>query len=172
MITPQHSEESLFRSYLTAIVGRARHVLSWDRNFDYGVDGSIKHVERRGTRLTESGYCLDFQGKASVKWSIIGDEVIYDLEAKSFNDLISRASRPRAQPMVLILLCLPEDDKKWINVSEDQMLIRNCAYLHSLKGGPTTNTGTARIRISRSNCLTPDKLNEVLEQISEGTFNL
>src|SRR5687767_1656624 len=107
MITVHHSKELLCRSYLVALASRARQNILFGRELDYGVDGSFKHIEERGTRLHESGITLDFQAKASVNWLVDGNEVVYDLEKKTYNDLVSRSSMKRASPFYLILFCLP-----------------------------------------------------------------
>jgi hypothetical protein len=42
----------------------------------------------RQNRRVESGFSLSFQLKASTKWQLDSTYVIYDLEAKTYNDLI------------------------------------------------------------------------------------
>ena len=70
-------------------------------------DGTFRQVGRRGDRLLETGFALDFQTKASVDWTRENDNVVYSLEAKAYNDLVQRSNAERAIPFVGVLLCLP-----------------------------------------------------------------
>ena len=85
MITVQHSKELLCRSYLIAVASRAQQNVSFGEELDYCVDGSYKQVEKRGKRRHQTGIALDFQAKASVNWLIVGNDVVYDLEKKTYN---------------------------------------------------------------------------------------
>lgn len=118
MLTTPHCKESLSRAYITAVVGRARHKLNWNSEFDYGVDGYVRIIEKRGTRHHEINLGFDFQSKTTTKWSREGDEIIYDLEADAYNDLVVRAGTG-ALPFLLVLLCIPKEEDGWLDVSAD-----------------------------------------------------
>jgi Domain of unknown function (DUF4365) len=62
----------------------------------------------RQNRRVESGFSLSFQLKASTQWQLDADRVIYDLEVKTYNDLILRRSIRTATPCILILLRSPQ----------------------------------------------------------------
>jgi len=76
MLTIPHCKESLSRAYVTAVVGRSRNNLLWGREFDYGVDGSVRILEQRGTRIREIGMGFDFQSKSTIDWEVDGTDVI------------------------------------------------------------------------------------------------
>lgn len=88
MLTIPHCKESLSCAYITAVVGRARASIDWSRTHDYGVDGSVKQIIKTGSRHHESGFGFDFQAKSTASWEIEGEYVVYDLEAKTYNDLV------------------------------------------------------------------------------------
>src|SRR5262245_30405742 len=133
MITVQHAKELLCRSYLIAVASRAQQNVSFERELDYCVDGSFKQVEQRGKRRHETGIALDFQAKASIDWSIDGNDIVYDLEKKTYNDLVTRSAEKRATPFFLILFCLPKDEAHWATFSQEELIIKKCAYF----GRPT-----------------------------------
>ena len=160
LITIQHTQESLSLAYLHALSGKAGVNLRVDRVYDYGVDGSLLPVVIRGNRRVESGFHLDFQFKSSVNWQHDGPDVVYDLEAKTYNDLVTRD--PAAVRCVLLLLCLPADNVLWLESSENQMILRHCCYWSILEGEETPNTGTKRIRIPRANLLTIEEVQKML----------
>jgi hypothetical protein len=99
VLTDQHIAESLSRAYVRAIAGRAGLNLAI-REYDYGVDGSFDEVIVRQNRRVESGFSLSFQLKASTQWQLEAAQVVYDLEVKTYNDLILRRSIKTATPCI------------------------------------------------------------------------
>lgn len=169
MLTIPHCKESLSRAYVTAVVGRSRNNLLWAREFDYGVDGTVRILEQRGPRIREIGMGFDFQSKSTVDWDIDGSDVIYDLEAKAYNDLVERAGSG-SFPFLLILLCLPRDDSGWLDVSADKLILQKSAYWIKLCGPTTTNASTYRIRIPTANLFTPQAVTDILRDIKSGVM--
>ena len=87
----QHKKESLSEAYVRAVAGRVGIDVAVTSR-DYGVDGTFRETAVYNGRHFTTGYPLDFQLKASVNWKIDGDCVVYDLEAKTYNDLIRRST--------------------------------------------------------------------------------
>jgi hypothetical protein len=123
VLTDQHIVESLSRAYVRAIAGRAGLTLAI-REYDYGVDGSFDEVVVRQNRRTDSGFSLSFQLKASTQWQLDPSDVIYDLEAKTYNDLVLRRSIKTAIPCILLLLALPTDPAQWLICEESQLRLQ------------------------------------------------
>jgi hypothetical protein len=169
MLTIPHCKESLSRAYVTAVVGRARHQLLWGREYDYGVDGSVRILERRGHRIRETGLGFDFQSKTTVKWSSDGPDIVYDLDAAAYNNLAERGATG-ALPFLLILLCLPAEEERWLSASEDELILRKCSFWCKLDGGLTTNRATQRIRVPASNVFTPQAVASILQDIRTGAM--
>ncbi|MDX2044090.1 MAG: DUF4365 domain-containing protein [Acidobacteriota bacterium] len=167
MMTQQHVEEWLSHAYVMAIAARAG--VGIGRPFqDYGVDGTFSKIQFFSGRRFETGVKIDFQLKASKNWKIEGESVVYDLEAKTYNDIVNRSLRIRSTPLMLILLCLPQDSAQWLEQSEDHLIVRRCCYWSIFSGTATQNSHTARIRISRHQLFTPDVLMKLLDQVEEG----
>ena len=169
MLTIPHCKESLSRAYVTAVVGRSRNNLIWGREYDYGVDGSVRSLEQRGDRIRETGLGFDFQSKSTTDWEAEGAEIVYDLEANAYNDLVERAGTG-ALPFLLILLCLTKDDLTWLDVSGDRLILQKCAYWCQLDGTLTDNSATKRIRIPSGNIFTPDSVAAILQAIKKGAM--
>jgi Domain of unknown function (DUF4365) len=160
LLTEQHTQESLSLAYAHALAGQASVGLRIDRVFDYGVDGSLAQIVVRGTRHIESGFPIDFQLKSTIQWEHDGDHVVYDLEAKTYNDLVTRP--PEADRCILILLCLPRTREKWVEETEKEMILRHCCYWMHVVGKETDNAHTKRIRIPRANRLTVTGIQEMM----------
>jgi Domain of unknown function (DUF4365) len=166
VLTDQHIAEALSRAYVRAIAGRAGLNLAI-REYDYGVDGSFDEVAMRQNRRVESGFSLSFQLKASTQWQLDSTQVVYDLEAKTYNDLILRRSIRAATPCILILLALPTNAEQWLICEE--MQLRSC-YWEYLSGSPSENRASVRIRIPRSQRLTPKSLLTLIDNVKTGEW--
>jgi hypothetical protein len=160
LITESHTQECLSLAFVHALTGVAGVNLQVGRRHDYGIDGSFRPVSA-GSRHIETGFPVDFQLKSTINWEYADDHVIYDLEAKTFNNLVGRD--PNGVPCILILLCLPKATTDWLVGSETEMVLRNCCYWVQLSGTATENTSTKRIRIPRKNLLSVDGIREILK---------
>lgn len=167
MLTDQHIAEDLSRAYVQAVAAKAGVNLS-TRVHDYGVDGTFHPIRIVNGRRAEAGFPLDFQLKASKNWTMNEEHAVYDLEVKTYNDLILRKSTSGAIPCILILLCLPENPQEWLEISEEQLLLRRCCYWHYLTGDLTENTETIRVRIPKAQRLTLESLLALLQRVKEG----
>jgi hypothetical protein len=166
-ITIQHTKEQLCFAHLTAIAARAGvnlHFLGGAN--DYGVDGTFRSVtvdrDASGSRRRETGFGIDFQAKASISWLLRGNEILYDLERKAYNDLVRRSQA--AATFIVILLCLPRTSGEWHEATPEQATMRNACYWLSLQGAPTENTARIRVRFPLTNLLTADSLSAILAQ--------
>lgn len=162
MITEQHIQEGLSRSYIQAVAGIAGVNLLADREFDYGFDGTFRKVSFRGSRRVENSFPLDFQLKCTKNWALDDEYIVYDLESKTYNDLVTR--HPSGTGAILILLCLPENSSDWVEVSEDYLKVQRCCYYSRLSGDPVENENSSkRIWIPRENILTGSAVRAVLD---------
>jgi len=167
MITKQHRQEQLSRAYVHAIAAHAGLIFE-PAMTDYGVDGSIRVVQMRDGRRLVCGHSLDVQLKATTNWVVENDEVVYDVEAKTYNDLVDRFHEPRGTPMVLILMCLPENEVDWLSITTEQLVLRHNCYWCRVGGTRTNNTATQRIRIPRSHMLDQASVHELLDKVKKG----
>jgi Domain of unknown function (DUF4365) len=169
VLTDQHIAEALSRAYVRAIAGRAGLNLAI-REYDYGVDGSFDEVVVRQNRRVESGFSLSFQLKASTQWQLDDSNVVYDLEAKTYNDLILRRRIRTATPCILILLALPLDSGQWLICEETQLRLQGTCYWEYLRGSLSENRASVRVRILRSQRLTPESLLTLIENVKTGEW--
>jgi len=159
LITKQHRQEGLSRALVQAIAASAGVNIS-QSGHDYGFDGTFHTVETRNGRYVETGFPVTYQLKATTVWSFDADHMVYDLEAKTYNDLVQRD--PAAIGAILLVLRIPENEPDWASYEEGRAELRHCLYWTRLTGEPTENSATKRIRIPRSNLLTVESLNTIL----------
>lgn len=168
MITDQHREEQLSRAYVHAVAAHAGLIFE-PASQDYGVDGTIKAVTIMpdGRRFV-GGYNLDVQLKATTNWKVSNNEIVYDLEAKTYNDLVDRFNEDRATPMVLAVLCLPVNQTNWLSVSLNELALRNCCYWCQVGKTKTTNAATKRIKIPQGNILNQSTMTALMQKVKNG----
>lgn len=157
MLTDQHIEEGLSRAYLQAIAAKAGLILSFPHP-DYGIDATVHEVAIINRRRRQSGFSLDCQLKASIRCIVTGGFVVYDLEAKTYNDLVDRRSWRNATACILVVMCLPPNSEEWLEHGEASLILHGACYWDYLEGEPSRNTKTVRIRIPRDQQLTPEAL--------------
>ncbi len=135
--------------------------------FDYGVDGTFRRIIKRRQRLFESGFALDYQLKASARWQAETAHIVYDLAAKTYNDLVLR-NAGEAAPLLLLLLCLPQEPAQWLECNERQLLLRGGCYWSFVTGNVTKNVRTVRLRIPRQQLFTPAAMPDLLARAARG----
>ena len=168
-IIEQHQSEMLSLAYLKAISARAGLIIA-SFNLDYGVDAAIARVilDQTSGRRRQNGVCLRVQLKASKNWSLRRDNIIYDLEAKTFNDLTSE--RAAITPLVLILLCLPNTGNSRLEWHPDHLILRNCSYWWLPNPGTqaTSAKSTQRIEIPQMQQVTPHSIRYLVDGLNQG----
>ena len=166
MLPVQTIEELLSVAYVSAVVARSGFVPNSVQH-DFGVDLSVRRIGAFGSRRIDLGTFLDLQLKASVSWSLTEEHLAFDLDADAYNRLILRREHA-ATPCALVVCCLPKDESTWLDVREEELVLKKCCYYHFLDGTETTNTSSKRIHIPRSQILTPQSLKEIDSAIKAG----
>lgn len=128
-----------------------------DLGVDYQLKKTTTYTTPQGkTRYTYDSRYIDLQLKATTINSIVEEEntIKYDLEVKSFNDLVERKNNGTA-PLILILFVLPDNQTDWVEISNEELKIRKHAYWYVPPVGAvhTNNQNTVRIEIPKANML-------------------
>jgi len=159
-------QEALSRAYVRAVAARSGLLCDFPREYDYGIDLSLHHIGRRGSRVSESGFRLDLQLKSTTSAQVTTNQVLYDLEVKAYDDLRDPAV---SGYRILVVMLLPPDESLWTSQTEDQLVIRHCAYWLSLRGlPPTTNQRTTRVAIPRGNVFSVEGVTVLMDRIRNG----
>ena len=125
-----HRQESLSRAYIQAIASQCGLSCSF-REFDYSIDVTLHLIQRRDNRYFESGFNLDIQAKSTFRATMRENDVLYDMEVKSYNNL---RDLEVGTPRILVLLVQPESETEWTGTTEEELMLRHCAYWLSLSG--------------------------------------
>ncbi len=166
MITEQHIEEGLSRACVQAIAAKSGLSISIPE-LDYGIDGTFNEVSIINGRRCQSGFSLNYQLKASIQWEQKKDKIIYDLEAKTYNDLTEMQLNV-AVPCILILVTLPKNRERWLECTETRVTIGGGCYWYYPSSLPTPNKSYKRIYIPQQNLLTPESAIALLNKVRTG----
>ncbi|MBO1056255.1 MAG: DUF4365 domain-containing protein [Dolichospermum sp. JUN01] len=129
-----------------------------------GVDVTIKVPGNIGEFLFPR---FDAQVKCTSQDILRKDYLKFRLEVKNYNKL--RYETPYV-PQLLIVVLVPSDITGWINISEEETLMKKCGYWISLKGRPESNKNKEdkiTIDIPRQNILTPSALTSIMTKMAQ-----
>lgn len=98
-------KEALSEAYVRAVVAKAGFNFG-SYGHDMGIDGIIKDVKEINGGFRASGFGIEFQLKSTCDVTFENGELVYDLEAKNYNDLVSWEG---GNPAILILFVMPND---------------------------------------------------------------
>lgn len=158
-MTEEQIKEALSRGFVRLVANRSGFKCKFDE-VDHGTDITLSEVVARvrpdgRRRLTETGRYVDLQIKCTCEASVIrGPESLkFDLEAKTYNDLVERLADQGASPMALVLFVLPDDGVDWLSVGDDELILRRGAFWWRPAPGTaaTPNNSSKRIEVPYTN---------------------
>ena len=80
-----------------------------------------------------------------------------------------RNTNPSDNPLLLIILLVPEKVEDWLQQSETELCLKRCAYWVSLRGQPESNNQTTvTVYIPRTNIFSVDALQTLMQRIANG----
>ncbi|MEG4166816.1 MULTISPECIES: DUF4365 domain-containing protein [unclassified Microcoleus] len=156
-------KELFSKAYVRAVAAVAGCSVDQPENDYDSVDLCIKAI---GSDPMQP-HRLELQLKCTSRDVLDAESVRYPLNVKNYNDLRVTAFIPR----LLVVVLVPENIGEWIQQSEQEMLLRHCAYWVSLRGMPETrNTNRITVELPRRNHFTPQALESIMQRISKGGF--
>jgi len=170
-MTEEQIKEQLSNRFIGILASNVGFVID-KPDLDLGIDYQLKKtttylLPTGKTRHTYDSRYIDLQLKATTENSILDDNhsIKYDLEAKTYNDLVERQLNGIA-PLVLILFVLPHDRNLWVDIDHTEIRLRKHAYWFTPPNGalPTGNGHRIRIEIPKANMLGANCFNNLHQQ--------
>ncbi len=163
-------ESELSYAYLHAVASKAGAAcVNCNRHEDNrGVDAKITawgpFPGSTGRDLEEVD--LKIQLKATVATpTISGGHISYFLNGVNrYDDLRKEAL---ATHRILVVMFMPANSADWLNISEDELVLKKCAYWVSLRGAPpSTNKSGETVYIPQAQIFNPDSLTDICARLS------
>ncbi len=131
---------------------------------DDSIDWSI---HKRGGNGTIRSPRIDLQLKCFLRDNPINSEGIkYDLKVKNYNELIPDNV---LVPRILVVVVVPPLPESWLTQSDEETILKYCAYWISLRGRPPTDNKTkVRVDIPQENRLTVNNLSQLMGIVASG----
>ena len=154
-------EEALSCRYVQAVAARAGFTTSKQ---DYDRDGIDLQIQAGGRRRPR----LDVQLKATINLQRLQTgEYSYSLKAGNYAQLIGDCHVPR----ILIVLELPRDPDKWLEVSDDELRLRRRAYWCSLAGkADVENKAAIAIHLPKEQVFNVEALKKLMDRAATGSL--
>lgn len=156
----EHVKSYLSCAYVQAVAAHAGAAIT-NIPQDYGDDVHIQYIRKVGSKFEAIGVILHCQIKATTTCFFEGSDVVYDIDAKAYNKLV----RWEGSPIILIIFRMPDCADEWLELSEDQLLMKNCCYWSHINGSPSSNQKSVRIRVPRTQVFNSKTVKSLLEDI-------
>lgn len=151
-------EDVLSEVYVSAIAARAGFTFAKPNLDRDSVDLTISAGGRQRPKL-------DLQLKGTINLDASKEEMPFQLKVKNYNDLRESTQVPR----ILVVVRLPKDADQWLSVSPDQLILRHCAYWHSLHGAPEADVEKMKtVYIPAKNRFDIEALRALMDQSRTG----
>ena len=160
-LPPPHVQEALSCAYVRAVAARAGYDVA-----PSGVD--IDSVDLKIQAGGSMRPAIDLQLKATVNLGEPRDGCVsFPLPLKNYNDLRIDTQTPR----LLVVLDLPKDDQRWMEVTGEELVLMRRAYWMSLKGAEeTANISTVSVRIPATNLFNLESLRQLMDRSRTGSI--
>jgi hypothetical protein len=165
MMDINQQKEQFSRAYVHAVATVAGFTLK-----EHKVDDDSIDVGFAGSGGTDGDcYCspqLDAQLKCSSRDLVGEEDVSIDLKIKNYDELrLGNFLVPR----ILIVVIVPNNVEEWLSQTEEQLVMRRCAWWESLRGRPKTeNEYTARVHLPRTKVFNSHALRDLMQVIASG----
>ncbi|MHC5747681.1 MAG: DUF4365 domain-containing protein [Nostoc sp.] len=127
---------------------------------DVTITGLVSPGSRRRTRL-------DLQLKCTSQDLLDNQGIKYPLEIKNYNEL--RNTNLDDDPLLLVLVLVPEKVEHWLQQTETELCLKRCAYWVSLRGqASSTNQTNVTVYLPRQNVFSVDTLKTLMQRIAAG----
>lgn len=114
---------------------------------DYGEDFEIKELKVVNGNQRALNTYFKIQLKSSTTWSIRDSEIVFDLESKTYNDIVLHNQQSTTK-LILVLMCLKFDSESWCSIDKDFIKIENSLFwFHTDSLEMTANEATIRIKV-------------------------
>ena len=164
VLTRNHRQEALGRAYVQAVAALAGVGTSVPTP-DYGIDLSLRLIERVGVQHQDAGVQLDLQLRSTTRANVSETQLKYDLDVRTYEYL--RAIPP--VPRILVVLVLPDDETHWLSQSLDELVVWHCAYWLSLQGtNPASVTSSIRILIPQTQVFSVQAVQALMNRLAQG----
>lgn len=163
-MTPEQQKEEISKAYVAAVAARCSYALgAWSQD-QGGLDITIGAASPVGGGHIAAPR-IDLQLKCTSDQNRVKKEhVSWQFKTADKHDTLVA---PRLAPMFLVIMVLPGDPTGWIVHSEDELIMRRCAYYALMSGEPKATVAAPTVQVPFANVFSPDALERLMERVSK-----
>lgn len=172
-MTKEHIKEELSARCVEALANYMGFVTESHRK-DYGIDLTIREIAKRielngKETLFPSNRELKVQLKATTEKQVRNAKGVlkFDLKVKNYNDLVYYTQNYR--PAYLFLVVMPNDEKRWLEYNEGELILRGRCYWYTHPSGTvaSNNSRTNVIQIPENQMIQKETFIQLLDKSSK-----
>lgn len=166
MLTENQIKAELSLAYVSAVSATSYFATEYTRVDNDSVDVTVRSKGRLTDESILSSAELQVQLKATVNLTLNGNtnQFSFPLVQKNYDELRQNSMVPR----ILVVLHLPNQQDQWLSHSENDLILRTCAYWVSLLGLPDSgNDDKTTVYIPKENIFSPAAIKELLIKASK-----
>jgi hypothetical protein len=165
----QDIEAHLSYAYLHAVASHAGYLcrVATAAEDKEGIDAVVTaYGAFPGTWRTQ--VTINIQLKATVKVPTDdGTHLSYFVQGIRRYDELRKDHREPVR--ILALLFLPPQHADWLTCSEEQLVLKRCAYWASIRNAPPANNGSGKtVKVPKTQLLNPENLKALVERLALG----
>lgn len=159
LLSENDRKEQLSQAYIAALAAGCGYTISIPNLDRDSIDIQVSSGSSRRASV-------QFQLKATSAPAWNGSDLSFQLKQKNYNDLVCE----RQVPLLLAVMVLPSQSADWLSISEQELVLKQCVWWHSLKGQLATDQGSKQVVISGSNLLNMVALTDLVARSESGTL--
>lgn len=161
LLTTPDRQEALSRAYAHAVASRAGYITAV---YEVDRDGIDLRIQSGGVMRP----ALDLQLKATINLGEPNNgHFRFSLKRRNYDLLRIETQTPR----LLVVLDLPKEERLWMTITVDELILRHRAYWLNLKGAEeSSNKASVTVRIPERNLFAIDSLRTLMEQSRQGSI--
>lgn len=162
-MTENEQKQQLSVAYVHAVAARAGYACQVINVDDDSVDVQLAARGFVHERAVLRSPKIDIQLKATSRPVRGNHHLAFPLPRKNYDELRGEFLVPR----ILVVLLLPEAETDWLVQSEEELIIKHCAYWATLRDYPTSdNSSTVTIRLPREQQFTVSNLRAMMVKVA------
>ncbi len=165
----QDIEAHLSYAYLHAVASHAGYLcrVATTAEDKEGIDAVVTaHGLFAGTWRTQ--VTINIQLKATIKAPVDdGTHLSYFVQGIRRYDELRRDHREPVR--ILVVLFLPPQHPDWLTCSEEQLVLKRCAYWASIRNAPAADNDSGKtVKVPKNQLLNPENLKALVERLALG----
>jgi hypothetical protein len=162
MMDISQRKEQFSRAYVHAVATVAGFSLYRPEVDDDSIDLTIAG---RGGQGIPRPPRIEIQLKCTSQDLLHRQHLVYPLKRKNYDDL---RRVELVVPRLLVVVTVPDDESEWLHQSEENLILRRCAYWASLRGlDEMENVRSISIRLPRQNVLSVEGLRGLMKRAGD-----